>query len=94
MAVETTLLEKYLGTVVTLVVTALTAVVGWAARLGGRLTKAEERLAVAEAEARHARADQAELKTLVNSRHDEQARQIEKLGERFDKRFDELRSWR
>ena len=83
--VDESVIDKYIGTIVGLIVFAITAVSEWLRRHAGRIQAVETMAATNAAEIRHMHSDLSEIKVVAHSNHAETVRMIERVHDKLDR---------
>lgn len=78
------LIEKYAGTIVSILMAGLTGVTTWAARLSARINLVEDKASANAADIRHIQSDLTELKDTVRSNHRETMHGLERVHDKLD----------
>lgn len=77
-------IEKNIGTIVPVIMAAITAAYGWSLRLSGRIRNVEDKASTNQADIRHMRGDLTELKEATRTNHAETVRMIERVFDKID----------
>ena len=82
--VDESVIDKHIGTIVGLMVFAITAVSEWLRRHAGRIQAVEALAAANAVEIRHVHGDLREIKTVAAANHAETVRMIERVHDKLD----------